>query len=96
MITKEEFTKLITDFKEWDTQLDKVGEVLGVCPLQMDWVEYGARLFDTTIELLFKTEAVNDINWWLFEKPILKMYGEESNSIETIEDLWNIVKDYRK
>ena len=102
MITKEEFIKLVSDQEKWDNRLDEVGKILNCSPLEMDWVEYGAKLFDTTLSILFEEEGVDDINWWLFEKPMLPsgsgMWDEEGNEIptETVEDLWNIVKDYRK
>lgn len=102
MITKEEFIKLVSDQEKWDNRLDEVGKILNCSPLEMDWVEYGARLFDTTLNILFEEEGVDDINWWLFEKPVLSpgsgIWDEDGNEIptETIEDLWNIVKDYRK
>lgn len=102
MITKEEFIDLISNYKKWDDRLDEVCKVLNCNPLEMDWVEYGAKLFDTTLSILFEEEGVDDINWWLFEKPALPlgsgMWDEEGNEIptETVEDLWNIVKNYRK
>lgn len=102
MITEEEFVKLISDQKKWDDRLDEVGKVLNCYPLNMDWVEHGAKLFDTTLHILFEEEGVDDINWWLFERPIFppgpRMWDENGTVIptETIEDLWNIVKDYRK
>lgn len=102
MITKEEFVKLISDQKKWDDRLDEVGEVLKCNPLEMDWVEYGAFLFDNVLKILFEEDGVDSINWWLFEKPMLPsgagVWDENGNEIptETIEDLWNIVKDLRK
>lgn len=102
MITKEEFTKLISNQKNWDARLDAVGKTLNCNPLDMDWIEYGARLFDNTINLLFKEDGVDIINWWLFERSISpikpKMWDEKGDEIpvETIDDLWNVVKDFRK
>lgn len=102
MITKEEFIKLIEDKKKWEHRIDEVSEVLRCNPLEMDWVEYGAILFDNVLSLLFEEDGADNINWWIFEKPSLPpgagMWDEEGNEIptETIEDLWNIVKDSRK
>lgn len=102
MVTKEEFLRLISDFQKWDKRIDEVEKVLNFCPLNIDWVEYSGRLFDTTLSILFEEDAVDDINWWLFERPRFppgpKMWDENGNEIptETLEDLWNIVKDYRK
>ena len=102
MISKEEFIKLISVQKKWDNRLDEVGKILDCSPLDMDWVEYGALLFERVINILFDMEGVDDINWWLYEKPILssstRMWDANGNEIpmETVEDLWNVVKNYRK
>lgn len=101
MITKEEFIKLISEQKKWDDHLDEVGKVLNCNPLDIDWVEYGARLFDSTLNILFEEEGVYDILWWLWEKngnSEMKMWDEDGKEIptETIEDLWNIVKNNQR
>ena len=101
MITKEEFIKLVSGQEKWDNRLDEVGKILNCSPLEMDWVEYGANLFETTINILFEEEAVDNINWWLYEKdgrPDYKMWDKDGNEIptETLDDLWEIVKDFRK
>lgn len=102
MISKEEFIKLISNHQKWDSRIDEVGKILDCSPLEMDWVEYGATLFDIILNILFEEEGVDDINWWLFERPMFppgpKMWDKDGNEIptETIEDLWNVVKPYRK
>lgn len=102
MISKEEFIKLISEQKKWDNRLDEVGKILDCNPLDMDWVEYGALLFERVINILFDMEGVDNINWWLYEKPILsssaRIWDADGNEIpmETVEDLWNVVKNYRK
>ena len=101
MVTKEQFIKLITDNRKHNDRLDEVEDVLGLAIYDCDWVEYGNILFDEVLGLLFQEEGVDDINWWLYEKcgrPDYKMWDKDGNEIptETIEDLWNIVKDYRK
>ena len=101
MITKEQFIKLITDNRKHNNRLDKVEDVLGLTIYDCDWVEYGNVLFDEVLNLLFEEEAVDDINWWLYEKdgrPDYKMWDKDGNEIptETLDDLWEIVKDYQK
>lgn len=101
MITKEQFIKLITDHRKHNDRLDKVEDVLGLAIYDCDWVEYGNILFDEVLGLLFQEEGVDDINWWLYEKcerPDYKMWDKDGNEIptETLYDLWEIVKDYRK
>lgn len=60
---------------------------------------------DTVLPELFSDEGVDWVNWWLFEKPGLfknslpnEAYDEDGNIIptDTIDDLWNLVKDYQK
>lgn len=101
MITKEQFIKLITDHRKHNDRLDEVEGVLGFAVYDCDWVEYGNILFDEVLGLLFQEEGVDDINWWLYEKcgrPDYKMWDKDGNEIptETLDDLWEIVKDYRK
>lgn len=101
MITKEQFVKLITDNRKHNDRLDDVEDVLGLAIYDCDWVEYGNILFDEVLGLLFQEEGVDDINWWLYEKcgrPDYKMWDKDGNEIptETLDDLWEIVKDYRK
>lgn len=99
MITKNEFIALINDYQEWLNQVDKVSEALGVSLLfESNLVEYPAKLFDKTLNIIFNENGVSDIDWWLYEKsgcPDLKMWDEEGNEIptNTIEDLWELVKD---
>lgn len=101
MITKEDFVKLIEDYKKWDKQMDKVCDVLGANMYELDWISYTSILFDTTIDLLFTEEARDDISWWLWEKAgrsDMKMWDKDGVEIptETIDDLWELVKNNRK
>lgn len=102
MITKEEFINLIENYQKWDSRLEEVSKVLNIPSLfDIDWVDYGATLFETTIDLLFESDGADDISWWLWSKcnnPDLKMWDSNDNEIptDTVEDLWEIVKDYRK
>ena len=102
MITKEEFTDLILKQQEWSNRVDEVSEALNVSTLfESDWVEYASVLFDKTLNLLFNEDGVDDIYWWMYEKsgnPKLKMWDQNGRDIptDTVEDLWNLVKDNQK
>ena len=99
MITKDEFITLIDDYQKWSEQVDKASEVLGISTLfESNLIDYTSRLFDKTINILFDKNGTDDIYWWLYEKsgsPDFKMWDKEGNEIpsETIDDLWEIVKD---
>lgn len=102
MITKEEFIDLILKQQKWSNRVDEVSEALNVPTLfESDWVEYAAILFDKTLNFLFNEDGVDDIYWWMYEKsgnPEFKMWDENGKEIpiDTVEDLWNLVKDNQK
>ena len=102
MITKEEFIDLILKQQEWSNRVDEVSEALNVPTLfESDWVDYAAVLFDKTLALLFNEDGIDDIYWWMYEKsenPELKMWDESGKEIptDTVEDLWNLVKNNQK
>lgn len=101
MITKEEFINLVNDHKAYNNRLDEVCNILGVGIYEADWIMYANVLFDKTINMLFNEDAVDDINWWLWEKAgrsDMKMWDSNGKEIptETIEDLWELVKNNRK
>ena len=102
MITKEEFIDLILKQQEWSNRIDKISEALNIPTLfESDWVEYASVLFEKTLDLLFNEDGVDDIYWWMYEKsgnPELKICDENGKEIptDTVEDLWNLVKDNQK
>ena len=99
MITKNEFIALINDYQNWSDQVDNASKILGISTLfECDLIDYTSRLFDKTINILFDENGTENIYWWLYEKsgnPDLKMWDEEGNEIpsDTIDDLWELVKD---
>lgn len=102
MITKEEFINLITEQIEWCDKIDEISETLNAPSLyECSWIEYASTLFDKILDFYFKEEGIDHINWWLYEKnrdPKLKMWYVHGKEIptDTVEDLWNLVKEYRK
>lgn len=101
MISKEEFIELIREHKKWEEKIYQISDILKIDMWDSDWIIYCSILFEKTINLLFTEEGVNDIFWWVYEKDgrfDMKMWKEDGEEIptETIEDLWEIVKDNRK
>lgn len=101
MINKEQFIELVENHKKWNHRIDEVSTILNSYIWESDWVSYGGELFDKILNILFNYHAVDAINWWLYEKfdasPHLTMHDGEGNEIptETVEDLWEVVKDDR-
>lgn len=105
MISKEEFFKLLINYQNYDNRVSKITDVLGINFFELDICEYTYSLFDTLIHTLFKDEACEDINWWLNERnpndpepQMWKVINGKHIEIptKTLDDLWNIIKDYRK
>lgn len=81
-------------------RLDKLSDA-GLPVWNMDIVEYGNLMFDKVIRAHFTEEGEDWIFWWLYEKdknPEIKAWDEDQDEIpmETREDLWKYVKQYRK
>lgn len=98
---KDEFIKLMEGQKEWYSRVNEVSDILGIDNIfELNWVERTGVLFDWIIQHNF-TEAGQDwIFWWLFEKNSSwstdnKAFDKDGNEIptETIDDLWNLVKE---
>lgn len=73
---------------------------MGISLFEMDIVDYPSILFGKVLPILFEENAVENIEWWIWEKrgnSSLKMYIDDKEiPTETIDDLWEIVKDERK
>lgn len=99
-ITKQDFINLIQLHNKQSSNLDKLSE-FGFSIFDSSVIEYGNIMFEKLIDALFTEEGVDWIFWWLYEKngnPDMKAWDENHNEIpaETIDNLWNIIKHYRK
>lgn len=99
-ITKEEFLELLKMREAQSERLDKLSDA-GFPIWDTDVIEYGNFMFDKVIEVYFTQEGEDWIFWWLYEKngnPEMKVWDEDNDEIpmETMEDLWRFVKQYRK
>lgn len=98
LMNKELFEKLIEETVETKKWLEQL------FALEIDLVDsrisiYSNFLFETLLYTYFTEEGIDWIYWWLYEKdgdPELKAYDKYNIEIpsETIDDLWNIVKEY--
>ena len=99
-ITKEEFLELLKMREAQSERLDKLSDA-GFPIWDTDVIEYGNLMFDKVIKVYFTQEGEDWIFWWLYEKngnPEMKAWDEDNDEIpmETMEDLWRFVKQYRK
>ena len=100
MITKEEFIELLNDRINWNDKVEQLRELLGSNLWESDIFNYGEILFEKILNLRFNDSGIDIIFWWLYERKYdkdlnIKIDGKEVPS-DTLDDLWEIVKDYRK
>lgn len=97
----EDYIINIQDFDKYMSSVDDLGISLYETPIPTLFFKMQHRYED----LVFTQEALDVIDWWLYEKftpwdgkEKLEMYDKDGNIIPTdsIEDLWNYVKDYLK
>lgn len=100
MITKEKFIDLIKNNQNYHKQLDRISDAFNRAfdVYSASVFEYADLLFDQLMSVHFNEDGCDWIFWWMFEKPYNQpnAFDENNNIIptETVEDLWNIVKEY--
>lgn len=100
MISKEKFKELIQSYLEQNARVDSLCTVFPNSfgdPI-IDW---GFKMFDELVSMYFNGEGVEWVSWWLYEKngnPEIKAWDDDHDEIpmETVEDLWKYIKQYRK
>lgn len=100
MINQELFNDIISEVINFNENVDNWEELVGSGIFETPMVQSGWKIIDFLILTNFNEEGQDWINWWLYDKggdPELKAWDEEDKEIptETIDDLWNLVKDYR-
>lgn len=99
-VTKNEFLELLREQDDQENRLDTLSSI-GIEIFDSALIEYGTKMFERLIKSYFTEEGADWIFWWLYEKngdPEMKAWDENHNEIpmETMEDLWNYVKQYLK
>lgn len=97
MISKEQFKDIISSYIHNEDRVSKISSLMGISLFEMDIVGYSSILFGKILPILFEENAVENIKWWVWEKrgnSSLKMYIDDKEiPTETIDDLWEIIKD---
>lgn len=100
-MNKEDFIKLITNQQEFTSKVDLLHKE-GIDLINSDFFDYPCRLFDKILDISFTDEGTDWIDWYLYERnPNSKepqAWDDCNNPIktETLDDLWELVKNYVK
>lgn len=99
MISKAKFVKLIKEYQEFLKYLSKLDE-LKIDIIESQLHEYPCQLFDWIMRNSFDEDGEDWIGYYLYELPSIndpKIVDKDGNKIplENLDDLWELVKDYR-
>lgn len=99
-MTKEEFVRVIEMVLAQDALVDKHSDFI---QFDSPFWQFGFIMFDKLIEASFTEEGSDWVSWWLWERPCFdgtynKAYDKDGKVIptETIDDLWELVKNHVK
>lgn len=106
MITKEEFTKFITQYQIFEKALDRLSEALsgskyGLPLFETDWGEAVGKMLDIFLDSHFTKDGVDWVTYYLFEDVEDKevtfteqdIFGEKKFEyhLNSIDELWNFL-----
>lgn len=107
MITKEEFIKFITSYKEFESAIDRIekavcGRRYGCNLFESDWYEAVGKMLDIFLDLHFTESGSDWITYYLFEdvkdktvivtnKDIFNEEIEVEYHLNSIDELWEFL-----
>lgn len=98
MISKEQFVEVIEALQAASDFLDRSCDELSIDLYDIEPVSSLYKLESIIFKSNFTNEAIDVIEWWLYEYNRVEpaMWDADHNVIpmETVEDLWNYVKDF--
>lgn len=101
MIGVEQFKEAIELYQKHEELMDDFEKLFPGGFYESKFADCFWRMQDLVFKTNFNENGLDWINWWLYEKDgnsELKAYEKNETEIptETIEDLWDLVKQYRK
>ena len=103
MIGKEEFVKIINWYETQEKETDKLCEIFPNA-FEAPVLDNPYKLLDLVFKICFDEEGQDWISWWLYDcknyvdNTYNRTYIENGKtiSVETVDDLWKLVKGCRK
>ena len=96
MIGKKEFEELIKEHSEQNARIDLLCKVFSTSygdPI-IDW---GFLMFRKVLEYTFDKIGLDWIDYYLYDNPSKRYFSDEKEfPLETLDDLWELIKDHRK
>lgn len=111
MITKEQFIKFITEYKNFEEAIDRIDQAVSgrswrLNLFECDWYNSVGIMLDTFLDSHFTNNGCDLVTWWLFEdvdklitqKVDPDLFNGESEieyDVEDIEALWDYIQKYK-
>jgi hypothetical protein len=96
MVSKEEFFNVLTLKETYSKEVDKLADVLNLDIWSTPIIDSFGILFDSVIQSWFTEEGANHVFYFIYESNHKVWVNGKPIPFDTLEDLWNFVKDYRK
>ena len=106
LVPVENLKKVFTEYIQHRIKgRDALDEACEIKIIDIDFIfglsQHQEQSADLLFEYIFGTDALDWVNWWLYEKngPIshspLEAYDKDGNIIptDTIDDLWNLIEE---
>jgi hypothetical protein len=96
MVTKEEFFNVLKLRERYLKEIGKLEEILNVDIWEAPVFESFNIMFDSVMQSWFTEEGADHVFYFLYESNHKIWVNDEEIPFDTLEDLWDFVKDYRK
>lgn len=103
MIGKQEFLEIYKSLEKFVNEGNRLASNKALnSEVFLDFEGFGWETIEKLFTAVLEKDGVDWIYWWFFEKPYLKSdapHATDKNGnpipTETVEDLWNIISEYR-
>lgn len=98
MINKKQFIEIIEEYRAYEKEFDILSEFIN---FDHQVFEYSNKVFNRLLKVYFDEEGIGWITYFLWELPEMgegpHVWDENKKEIplNNLDDLWNLVKEYR-
>lgn len=95
MITEEKFIELIEKYYKYNKSIDIIDEFIPGF-FESTFVDFGWYCFEELLRIYFNKEGKDWIDYYLYDNPEKCYYmNNEVFPLENLDDLWELIKEYR-
>lgn len=96
-MVKSDFIKLLVEHQKFDNQISEFAKIFSIEDVwESPMLNYGYNLFDKIMNYHFDDTGVDIINWYLYENFDDSYCEYCDETIQSLDDLWEIVKTKQK